>query len=71
MCIRDRGNHQAIIKTIIDLAANLNMATVGEGIENEVDAELLRSMGCIYGQGFYYFKPLPADEIETFLISKC
>lgn len=69
--VHERGNHQAIIKTIIDLAANLNMATVGEGIENEADAELLRSMGCIYGQGFYYFKPLPADEIETFLISKC
>tara|TARA_R110000737_G_scaffold53907_11_gene75826 strand:- start:15942 stop:18515 length:2574 start_codon:yes stop_codon:yes gene_type:complete len=69
--VHERGNHQAIIKTIIDLAANLNMATVGEGIENEADAKLLTTMGCIYGQGYYYYKPLPGDEIESFLLSKC
>jgi len=69
--VHERGNHQAIIKTIIDLAANLNMATVGEGIENEADAKLLTEMGCIYGQGYYYFKPLPGEEIESFLLSKC
>ncbi|AZQ85749.1 EAL domain-containing protein [Colwellia sp. Arc7-635] len=69
--VYERGNHQAIIKTIIDLAANLNMATVGEGIENQADADLLRDMGCIYGQGYYYYKPLPGDEIENFLLSKC
>ncbi len=69
--VHERGNHQAIIKTIIDLAANLNMATVGEGIENEADAKLLKKMGCVYGQGFYYYKPLPGDEIESFLLSKC
>jgi diguanylate cyclase (GGDEF)-like protein len=69
--VYERGNHQAIIKTIIDLAANLNMATVGEGIENEADADLLRDMGCIYGQGYYYYKPLPGAEIENFLLSKC
>jgi len=68
--VHERGNHQAIIKTIIDLAANLNMATVGEGIENEADAELLKTMGCNYGQGFYYFKPLPSDEVERILLSK-
>ncbi|AWB58965.1 bifunctional diguanylate cyclase/phosphodiesterase [Colwellia sp. Arc7-D] len=68
--VHERGNHQAIIKTIIDLAANLNMATIGEGIENEADAQLLKAMGCIYGQGYYYYKPLPGEEIEGFLISK-
>ena len=69
--VHERGNHQAIIKTIIDLAANLNMATVGEGIENKEDAKLLTSMGCIYGQGYYYYKPLPGDEIESFLLANC
>jgi diguanylate cyclase (GGDEF)-like protein len=69
--VHERGNHQAIIKTIIDLASNLNMATVGEGIENEADAELLKAMGCVYGQGYYYYKPLPGDEIEKFLVNQC
>lgn len=68
--VHERGNHQAIIKTIIDLAGNLNMGTVGEGIENEADAHLLKTMGCIYGQGYYYYKPLPSDEIEKFLLNK-
>lgn len=68
--VHQRGNHQAIIKTIIDLAANLNMATVGEGIENEADAKLLKAMGCIFGQGYYYYKPLPGLAIEKLLIDK-
>ncbi len=66
----ERSNHQAIIKTIIDLAANLNMETVGEGIEHESDAQLLRAMGCVYGQGYYYCKPLPAEEIASLLCSE-
>jgi diguanylate cyclase (GGDEF)-like protein len=68
--VHERCHHQAIIKTIIDLAANLNMETVGEGIEHESDAKLLRAMGCVYGQGYYYFKPLPAEEIARLLFSK-
>ncbi|TWX72739.1 EAL domain-containing protein [Colwellia sp. C1TZA3] len=68
--VHERSHHQAIIKTIIDLAANLNMATVGEGIEHEADAQLLRAMGCVYGQGYYYFKPLPAEEIASLLLSE-
>lgn len=68
--VHERDNHQAIIKTIIDLAANLNMATVGEGIENQEDAELLTKMGCIYGQGYYYAKPLPGKDVEALLVKK-
>lgn len=68
--VHERDNHQAIIKTIIDLAENLNMATVGEGIENQEDAKLLTDMGCSFGQGFYYYKPQPAEVIETFLLAR-
>ena len=68
--VHEKGNHQAIIKTIIDLAASLNMATIGEGIENAADAKLLTQMGCIYGQGYHFYKPLPGGDIEAFLLSK-
>lgn len=68
--VHERDNHQAIINTIIALAGNLNMATVGEGIENEDDARLLTEMGCSFGQGYYYFKPLPAAEVEQFLLTR-
>ena len=46
------------------------MATVGEGIENEADAQLLKTMGCVFGQGYYYYKPLPSQEIKKLLRDK-
>jgi diguanylate cyclase (GGDEF)-like protein len=66
--VHEHENNKAIIKTIIDLAANLNMATVGEGIENSEDALLLQEMDCLYGQGYYYAKPMPSDEMEQYII---
>ena len=65
--VHEHENNRAIIKTIIDLATNLRMATVGEGIENSVDAQLLQKMDCIYGQGFYFAKPMAADEASQFI----
>ncbi|MEW6984072.1 EAL domain-containing protein [Colwelliaceae bacterium 6471] len=65
--IHDDESHRAIIKTIIDLATNLRMATVGEGIENLEDAQLLRQMDCVYGQGFYFSKPMSAEECLYFI----
>jgi diguanylate cyclase (GGDEF)-like protein len=66
--VHEQGNHQAIIKTIIDLATNLQMDTVGEGIENLADAQLLTAMECNYGQGYYYAKPMPPIEAEKYLL---
>ena len=67
--MHEHGNHQAIIKTIIDLATNLQMTTVGEGIENSFDAELLKQMDCMYGQGYYFAKPMTSEEVENYLLS--
>ena len=67
--VHGHSNNKAIIKTIIDLAINLGMATVGEGIENLEDAQLLQQMDCLYGQGFYYAKPMPAADAEQYIIN--
>lgn len=64
-----KTSHRAIIKTIIDLATNLQMATVSEGIESEEEAEILAQMGCVYGQGFYFAKPASADDIVAYMQS--
>lgn len=66
--VHEHDNHQAIIKTIIDLATNLQMDTVGEGIENLADAQLLTAMSCRYGQGYFYAKPMPSIEAERYLM---
>jgi diguanylate cyclase (GGDEF)-like protein len=65
----EQNNSRAIIKTIIDLATSLGMDTIGEGIESLENAQLLQKMDCLYGQGFYYAKPMPADEMEQYIIN--
>jgi diguanylate cyclase (GGDEF)-like protein len=67
--VHEHKNNRAIIKTIIDLAINLGMTTVGEGIENIEDHQLLHKMDCSYGQGFYYAKPMPGNEAEQYIIN--
>lgn len=62
-------NH-AIVKTIINLAANLNLTVIAEGVETKEQASLLLSLSCHNVQGFLYSKPLPKKEIEPLLTSK-
>lgn len=66
--INQDESHRAIIKAIIDLATNLQMATVGEGIENLADAKFLTQMDCRYGQGYYFAKPMPGEDTFSYLL---
>ncbi|CAM3135246.1 GGDEF domain-containing protein [Filibacter tadaridae] len=60
----DEPATHAVVRTIIQLAENLNLSTVAEGIEEERHIEVLRLLGCKIGQGFYYYKPMPLTEID-------
>ena len=55
---------QVVIESIIHLAKALSITTVAEGIENEVQLRFLQSVSCDIGQGYYFAKPMPADEFE-------
>jgi EAL domain-containing protein (putative c-di-GMP-specific phosphodiesterase class I) len=55
----------AITSSIVTLATHLNLKTVGEGIESVAHAALLQDMGCNFGQGYYFAKPLPAADFEA------
>ncbi|SDA24341.1 diguanylate cyclase (GGDEF) domain-containing protein [Ruminococcus sp. YE71] len=59
------GNENAykIIRNIIILAGQLNMATLTEGVENQEAVDFLREAGCDRLQGFFYGKPMPYEEI--------
>jgi diguanylate cyclase (GGDEF)-like protein/PAS domain S-box-containing protein len=52
-----------IVETIVDLAHNLGLRAVGEGIETEEAYRLLAASGCDYGQGFLMGRPMPAAEL--------
>ena len=57
----------AIVEAIVRLAHQLGMEVVAEGLQTEEQRVKLRSLGCEYGQGFLFSKPLSADEIENLL----
>ena len=63
----DEWETHAVVMTIIQLANSLNLATVAEGIEEKHQIEALISLGCQVGQGFYYYKPMPFDEIDLLI----
>lgn len=58
---------QAVVDAIIQMSHRLNMKVIAEGVEQDKQVELLRSMGCDIIQGYYYSKPLPLDELIEFL----
>lgn len=52
---------RAIVLSAIQLAHNLNLKVVAEGIESAKTEQQLQEMGCDTGQGYYFCKPMPAD----------
>lgn len=56
-----------IVVSIIDLAHRMGMKVVAEGIENQQQSDFLRAHGCDYLQGFYYYKPMSAEEFSKLL----
>ncbi len=65
MGIPEDKDDVAITSSIIDIARHLNIITVAEGVETEAHCEFLREAGCNLAQGYYFDKPLPADEFSN------
>ncbi len=57
----------AIVRTVVDLARILALETTAEGIESGAQADLLHDVGCEVGQGYFFARPLPPEEIPAFL----
>ena len=55
---------------ILGIARSLKIPVVAEGVETEEQLKLLKELGCPLVQGFYFSKPLPADEFEEKVIRK-
>ncbi len=56
-----------IISAMIRMADWLDVGTIAEGVETLDQADFLKSMGCFQLQGFYFYKPMPADEFRKLL----
>lgn len=63
------NNPSPMIKTIIDLALNLDLNVVAEGIETIEQKEVLKLNGCMIGQGYLFSRPIDYDSFIDLLES--
>jgi EAL domain-containing protein (putative c-di-GMP-specific phosphodiesterase class I) len=54
----------AIVSSTVVLSRQLGLSVIAEGIENRTTADLLASMGCEEGQGYFFGRPQPVSELE-------
>jgi diguanylate cyclase (GGDEF)-like protein/PAS domain S-box-containing protein len=64
MMLENPANRE-VIRTVISLARNLGLKVVAEGIETEAQREALNYLGCDFGQGYLFAKPMPAEELRS------
>ena len=60
----------AIVRTIITLSHTLGMDVIAEGIETQMQKEQLHKLGCEYGQGYLFSKPLDKKKATQFLLEQ-
>jgi len=64
------GKDTRLIEIIIDIADYLSVPVIAEGVETEEQLNALKAMGCDIVQGYYFSKPLPAEEYEVYVAEK-
>ena len=67
MGMEENDNDAVIVRSIIDLAHNLGLRVVGEGVETKDTWITLSVLGCDHSQGFYLSRPLPPDDLLEWL----
>ncbi len=65
--IDDAGRNSELVRTIGAMAHNLGMDVVAEGIETAVQRAVLHRLGCQYGQGYYFSRPIDAPATQALL----
>lgn len=65
--VDDKGSNGEIVKAIVNLARNLNLKVVAEGIETATQLNKLKSLNCEGGQGFFFAAPMNFTDLQDFL----
>ncbi|MBR2550366.1 MAG: EAL domain-containing protein [Clostridiales bacterium] len=60
----DHKKSKIILNSIVDMANNLDMPQITEGVETKEQFEMLKEMGCKLFQGYFFSKPVPLEEFE-------
>jgi EAL domain-containing protein (putative c-di-GMP-specific phosphodiesterase class I)/CheY-like chemotaxis protein len=67
--IADNPKLLAVVSNMVSLAEDIEAISVVEGIEDKEQLEILRALGCNYGQGYYWSKPIPMADLGVLLQS--
>lgn len=62
-----KQTNRGMLRYIVEMAHRMNLRVVAEGIETRSQMEQLRELGCDFGQGYYFSKPVPKEEYENTL----
>ncbi len=65
--VRNIKKNEIVIENIIKMAHRMGLLTIAEGAETLEQFKILKTLGCDYIQGFYFSKPLPVHEFESYL----
>ena len=70
MNMEEDEDDATIVRSTIDLGRNLGLDVVAEGVESEQAWEQLKALGCTAAQGYYLSRPIPAPELQTWLLQR-
>ena len=59
----------SILSSVVGMSRRLNLPVLAEGVETKAQADYLKSIGCLYMQGYYFSRPVPEVEYEKLLIT--
>jgi EAL domain-containing protein (putative c-di-GMP-specific phosphodiesterase class I) len=65
--MEDDADDAKIVRSTIDLGHNMGLRVVAEGIESEIVWNLLKTMGCNQGQGYFMGRPMPVEKLAQWM----
>ncbi len=67
---KDQNRSEVVLRNMINMAHELSIKTVAEGVETKEQLEFLKETGCEVAQGYFYSKPIYVDSFEENFINK-
>jgi EAL domain-containing protein (putative c-di-GMP-specific phosphodiesterase class I) len=64
------GPDAPLVQAMIAMAKSLGLLAVAEGVETQEQKDLLLELGCAYGQGYFFYKPMSGADLKVILSSK-